>query len=152
MQRSPLPDVHVADREDQHEDQHLDEQKEAVGHQLAAFLELTPGATPPRDVEHLRRQQLVIDTATAGGWRAVPEEDTRLCQPETAPQAMVTNRIGHSGPNASGLVSTPEQSAAAHRLPDQLVKAGKSAGKAGCQTSKPMVPAMIPRNTIQKAT
>ena len=45
----------------------------AVGHQLAAFLELAPGATPPRDVEHLRRQQLVIDTATVGGWRAVPE-------------------------------------------------------------------------------
>ena len=46
---------------------------EAVGHQLAAFLELAPGATPPRDVEHLRRQQLVVDTAIAGGWRAVPE-------------------------------------------------------------------------------
>lgn len=46
---------------------------EAVGHQLAAFLELAPGATPPRDIEHLRRQRLVIDTATTGGWRAVPE-------------------------------------------------------------------------------
>jgi transcriptional regulator with XRE-family HTH domain len=46
---------------------------EAVGHQLAAFLELAPGATPPRDVEHLRNQQLVIDLATGGGWRATPE-------------------------------------------------------------------------------
>ena len=46
---------------------------EATGHQLAAFVELAPGSTPPRDVEHLRRQQLVVDTATAGGWRAVPE-------------------------------------------------------------------------------
>lgn len=46
---------------------------EAVGHQLAAFLELAPGATPPRDIEHLRRQRLVIETATGGGWRAIPE-------------------------------------------------------------------------------
>lgn len=46
---------------------------EAVGHQLAAFLELAPGAMPPRDVEHLRRQRLVIDVATGGGWHAVPE-------------------------------------------------------------------------------
>ena len=29
---------------------------------------------------------------------AVPELDTMLCQPEMAPQAMVTNIIGHSGP------------------------------------------------------
>jgi transcriptional regulator with XRE-family HTH domain len=46
---------------------------EAVGHQLAAFLELAPGATPPRDVEHLRSQRLVIDIATRGGWRSTPE-------------------------------------------------------------------------------
>lgn len=46
---------------------------DALGHQLAAFVELVPGATPPRDVEHLRRQQLVVDTATTGGWRATPE-------------------------------------------------------------------------------
>lgn len=46
---------------------------EAVGHRLAGFLELAPGATPPRDVEHLRRQQLVVDTAGPGGWRATPE-------------------------------------------------------------------------------
>ena len=30
--------------------------------------------------------------------RAVPELDTMLCQPEMAPQAMVTNMMGHSGP------------------------------------------------------
>ncbi len=46
---------------------------EAVGHQLAGFVELSPGATPPRDAEHLRRQRLVIDVATPGGWRATPE-------------------------------------------------------------------------------
>jgi transcriptional regulator with XRE-family HTH domain len=46
---------------------------EAVGHQLAAFLELAPGATPPRDVEHLRTQQLVVVAAAAGEWRATPE-------------------------------------------------------------------------------
>ena len=31
-------------------------------------------------------------------WRAVPELDTMLCHPDIAPQAMVTNMMGHSGP------------------------------------------------------
>jgi len=33
-------------------------------------------------------------------WRAVPTEPISACQPEIAPQAMVTNSIGHSGCNA----------------------------------------------------
>jgi transcriptional regulator with XRE-family HTH domain len=45
----------------------------AVGLQLAAFLELAPGADPPRDVEHLRRQDLLIRLASEGGWTARPE-------------------------------------------------------------------------------
>jgi transcriptional regulator with XRE-family HTH domain len=45
----------------------------AVGEQLAAFLERAPGADPPRDIEHLRRQQLVIQLAARGGWTAQPE-------------------------------------------------------------------------------
>jgi hypothetical protein len=45
----------------------------AVDLQLVAFLEDVPGADRPRDYEHLKRQQLVIETATAGGWRAAPE-------------------------------------------------------------------------------
>jgi hypothetical protein len=48
----------------------------AVGSQLAAFLEDLPGADRPRDYEHLRRQQLVITTSQAGGWRARPEHRT----------------------------------------------------------------------------
>jgi transcriptional regulator with XRE-family HTH domain len=48
----------------------------AVGSQLAAFLEDVPGADRPRDYEHLRRQQLVITTSEAGGWRARPEHRT----------------------------------------------------------------------------
>jgi hypothetical protein len=44
----------------------------AVGAQLAAFVEAAPGADLPRDVEHLRRQQLVIGVA-GGGWIARPE-------------------------------------------------------------------------------
>ncbi len=40
---------------------------------LAAFFELAPGATPPRDVEHLRRQQVVIATGAPGGWAGRPE-------------------------------------------------------------------------------
>jgi transcriptional regulator with XRE-family HTH domain len=41
--------------------------------QLAAFLEALPGATLPRDIEHVRRQQAVIALAASGGWRAMPE-------------------------------------------------------------------------------
>ncbi|HSL33524.1 MAG TPA: helix-turn-helix transcriptional regulator [Candidatus Limnocylindrales bacterium] len=45
----------------------------AVDARLAAFLEAAPGADLPRDVEHLRRQQLVIAFARDGGWMARPE-------------------------------------------------------------------------------
>jgi transcriptional regulator with XRE-family HTH domain len=45
----------------------------AVGEQLVGFLELAPGATPPRDIEHLRRQSALIETAAAGGWTSLPE-------------------------------------------------------------------------------
>lgn len=45
----------------------------AVGLQLAAFLEAMPGATRPRDYEHLKRQQLIIALAAEGGWGAKPE-------------------------------------------------------------------------------
>jgi transcriptional regulator with XRE-family HTH domain len=45
----------------------------ATGYQLAAFLEQAPGADPPRDHEHLRRQQLVIEQAATGRWKAQVE-------------------------------------------------------------------------------
>jgi transcriptional regulator with XRE-family HTH domain len=45
----------------------------AVDTQLAVFLEAVPGADLPRDMEHLRRQQLVIAVARGGGWIARPE-------------------------------------------------------------------------------
>jgi transcriptional regulator with XRE-family HTH domain len=45
----------------------------AVDTQLAAFLEAVPGADLPRDIEHLRRQQLVVTIARSGGWTARPE-------------------------------------------------------------------------------
>lgn len=45
----------------------------AVGAELAAFLQAAPGASLPRDIEHLRRQQLVIALARQGGWTARPE-------------------------------------------------------------------------------
>jgi transcriptional regulator with XRE-family HTH domain len=41
-----------------------------VGQQLAVFIERASGADRPRDFEHLRRQQLVIAAAQAGGWVA----------------------------------------------------------------------------------
>lgn len=45
----------------------------AVGEQVVAFLELGPGAAPPRDIEHLRRQSALIELAERGGWSALPE-------------------------------------------------------------------------------
>jgi transcriptional regulator with XRE-family HTH domain len=45
----------------------------AVGTQLAAFIEARPGANLPRDIEHLRRQELVIELGRRGGWSAQPE-------------------------------------------------------------------------------
>ncbi len=41
--------------------------------QLAAFIEALPGASLPRDIEHLRRQAMVVELAARGGWEAVPE-------------------------------------------------------------------------------
>ena len=48
----------------------------SAGAQLAAFLEELPGAARPRDYEHLKRQQLVVEAAVAGGWRATIEHPT----------------------------------------------------------------------------
>ena len=45
----------------------------AVGLQLAAFFEQAPGASQPQDLEHLRRQDLVIRSSTPGGWVGDPE-------------------------------------------------------------------------------
>jgi transcriptional regulator with XRE-family HTH domain len=45
----------------------------AVGEQLVGFLERAPGASLPRDIEHLRRQAALIDRAKPGGWTALPE-------------------------------------------------------------------------------
>lgn len=45
----------------------------AVGVQLATFIEARPGADLPRDIEHLRRQELVIEVARGGEWSARPE-------------------------------------------------------------------------------
>jgi len=45
----------------------------AVGGQLAAYVEARPGAELPRDIEHLRRQELVLRVARLGGWHARPE-------------------------------------------------------------------------------
>ena len=45
----------------------------ALGERFVGFLEQAPGATPPRDIEHLRRQSALIQLAAAGGWVALPE-------------------------------------------------------------------------------
>jgi hypothetical protein len=45
----------------------------ALNVQLAAFTEALPGATLPRDIEHLRRQSLLVGIAARGGWHPDPE-------------------------------------------------------------------------------
>ena len=45
----------------------------AVGLRLATFFEQAPGASQPRDIEHLRRQSLLVGIAARGGWHAAPE-------------------------------------------------------------------------------
>jgi transcriptional regulator with XRE-family HTH domain len=45
----------------------------AVGLQLAAFFESAPGASLPRDIEHLRRQSLLVSISAKGGWHPAPE-------------------------------------------------------------------------------
>jgi len=45
----------------------------AVGQQLVVFLEDAPGAGRPRDLEHLRRQNALIEAVRPGGWRSLPE-------------------------------------------------------------------------------
>lgn len=45
----------------------------ALDVQLAAFIEALPGASLPRDIEHARRQSLLIELAASGGWSAAPE-------------------------------------------------------------------------------
>ncbi len=45
----------------------------ALNVQLAGFIEALPGANLPRDIEHLRRQSLLVAIAARGGWRASPE-------------------------------------------------------------------------------
>jgi transcriptional regulator with XRE-family HTH domain len=45
----------------------------AVGEQFVGFLEHAPGATAPRDIEHLRRQSALIELTARGGWTALPE-------------------------------------------------------------------------------
>jgi transcriptional regulator with XRE-family HTH domain len=41
--------------------------------QLAAYVEQAAGSDAPRDLEHLRRQDLVVRTARPGGWAGDPE-------------------------------------------------------------------------------
>lgn len=45
----------------------------ALGEQLVAFLEHSPGADRPRDLEHLKRQSALVAIAATGGWQALPE-------------------------------------------------------------------------------
>ena len=49
----------------------------SVGLQLAAFFETAPGAAPPRDLQHLRRQKVAVEVSAPGGWSAHPEFQLR---------------------------------------------------------------------------
>jgi transcriptional regulator with XRE-family HTH domain len=45
----------------------------AVDVQLTAFIEARPGASLPRDMDHLRRQRLIVELSARGAWHAQPE-------------------------------------------------------------------------------
>lgn len=45
----------------------------AAGQELAGFLDQSPGADLPRDIEHLRRQSAIVARASVGGWSVAPE-------------------------------------------------------------------------------
>jgi len=45
----------------------------ALSEQVVAFLEHAPGASRPRDADHLRRQNAIVERSRGGGWTAVPE-------------------------------------------------------------------------------
>ena len=69
-------------------------------------------------------------STSLSNWRAVPELETMLCHPDIAPQAMVTNMMGHSGPIGM----------------EKSVKAGRV--KSGRSTNIPIIPKNSPRKTI----
>jgi transcriptional regulator with XRE-family HTH domain len=46
----------------------------AISGGLAAYVQQASAADQPRDAVHLHNQELIIRTALAGGWRALPEE------------------------------------------------------------------------------
>lgn len=46
----------------------------AVGGGLDAWIKQASAADQPRDAVHLRHQELIIRIASAGGWKALPEE------------------------------------------------------------------------------
>lgn len=45
----------------------------SLGTDLRAYIEQASGASQPRDATHLRNQELIMKTATMGGWTALPE-------------------------------------------------------------------------------
>lgn len=45
----------------------------ALGTDVPAYIEHASAASQPRDATHLRHQELIIRTASSGGWKALPE-------------------------------------------------------------------------------
>lgn len=68
----------------------------AVGCELSVYLEAMSGASLPRDYEHLKRQQLVVETARPGGWAAWPEaEIDRLWRRSRSIDVLLERRQRH---------------------------------------------------------
>ena len=61
--------------------------------QLAAFVESLPGASLPRDIEHVRRQQAVIALAGQGGWQAMPERPIDPSAPRSRSVDVLLERV-----------------------------------------------------------
>jgi transcriptional regulator with XRE-family HTH domain len=58
----------------------------ALDVQLAGFIEALPGASLPRDMEHLRRQALVVRISAEGGW--LPEPEAALADDGPRPRSI----------------------------------------------------------------
>lgn len=67
----------------------------ALGFELVSYFDGAPSGDAPVDLEHLRRQALVVAAAARGGWRAHPEHDIRTPQGRQLTIDVLLSRPSH---------------------------------------------------------
>jgi transcriptional regulator with XRE-family HTH domain len=134
----------------------------SLGVQLAGFVEALPGSSLPRDIEHLRRQSLVVGIAAHGGWRAAPESplvddgprprsiDVRLTRPERHEAAVVEvwDLLADGGDAMRGLdakvLATRERLGAGWRVEGLLLLRRTARNRAVVRELRPLIAARFP--------